>query len=226
MSCVLIGLGGGGALLLYLRRQRDLARASREAKAAQVAAEALLKTLEMQKQEDAEMNYRGQIEAIDRSHLVLEMDTEGMILRVNQNYLSALGYGIGELEGQPHSILVAQEESTSAVYQDFWRALKSGTSQSGEFKRVCKDQRERWMEASYNPIFDRDGPAHQDCRVCCRCNGTIQDPGRTETPERGSAQERRIPGAHRQDCWHWGLGDRSSLPAFSIGRQRSSGSTV
>lgn len=44
----------------------------------------------------------------------------------------------------------------SAEYEDFWARLGSGTHAVGEYKRVTKDGREIWLNASYNPIFDAD----------------------------------------------------------------------
>ena len=157
ISCVLIALGGGGALGLYLLRQRDLAKAFQKAVTAQQATDALALALAQREKEDAVANYRGQIEAIDRAQLVAELATDGTLLRVNENYLRALGYRADEVEGRPHSILVAAAERESVDYKIFWARLRSGKSQSREFRPIGKDDREIWIEASYNPIFDSDG---------------------------------------------------------------------
>ena len=45
----------------------------------------------------------------------------------------------------------------SAEYRQFWAALNRGEFQAAEYKRIGKGGREVWIEASYNPILDRDG---------------------------------------------------------------------
>ena len=48
-------------------------------------------------------------------------------------------------------------EAAAPEYAAFWRKLGSGEFVSGEFRRITKDGREIWIEASYNPLFDADG---------------------------------------------------------------------
>jgi PAS domain S-box-containing protein len=157
ISCILIALGGAVALAFYLRRQRELARAFQRAVAAQRAADEMTLAMAQREKEATAANYRGQIEAIDRSQLVAELALDGTILRLNDNYLSALGYAWEEVAGRPHSFLIAETDRSSESYVRFWDDLRSGQSQSGEFRRIGKDEREVWIEATYNPIFDRDG---------------------------------------------------------------------
>ena len=158
ITCVLMALGGGLGLALYMRRQRELARAFQGAVDARQAADERSLALAQREKEEAAANYRGQIEAFERSQLVAELDLDGNILRLNENYLRVLGYSSEEVAGQPHSMLVPDREGTgAAAYASFWQELKHGHFQSGEFKRLGKDQREVWIAATYNPIFDRDG---------------------------------------------------------------------
>ena len=43
----------------------------------------------------------------------------------------------------------------SAEYREFWAKLGRGEYQSAEYKRLGKGGREVWIQASYNPVFDR-----------------------------------------------------------------------
>jgi methyl-accepting chemotaxis protein len=52
---------------------------------------------------------------------------------------------------------VKPEEAASAEYQAFWARLGGGEFVAAEFRRVGKDGREVWIQASYNPIFDLKG---------------------------------------------------------------------
>ena len=102
-------------------------------------------------------DFQGQIEAIGKSQAVIEFTPEGKILQANDNFLSALGYQLEEVQGQHHSMFVEPAYKNSAEYTRFWQDLKNGTYASGEFKRIAKDGSEIWIQASYNPILDLSG---------------------------------------------------------------------
>ncbi len=102
-------------------------------------------------------DYIGQIEAIHRSQAVIEFDLDGTILKANDNFLSALGYASDEIIGRHHSLFVNPEESAAPAYKAFWRSLAEGQFQAGEFRRIDKDGRDVWIQASYNPIYDLNG---------------------------------------------------------------------
>ena len=102
-------------------------------------------------------NFEGQIEAISKSQAVIEFDLEGNILAANDNFLNAMGYSLGEIQGKHHSIFVDQTYKSSLEYTQFWQKLGRGEYETGEFKRFGKNGKEVWIQASYNPIFDMNG---------------------------------------------------------------------
>lgn len=102
-------------------------------------------------------DYRGQIEAIRRSQAVIEFDTAGKILDANDNFLAALGYTIDEIRGQHHSLFVDPADRNTPEYRAFWDRLGRGEYDAGQYKRIAKGGREIWIQASYNPIFDKAG---------------------------------------------------------------------
>ena len=101
--------------------------------------------------------YQGQIKAIGKSQAVISFDMEGNILHANANFCQAMAYQKPELVGQHHSLFVAPKVAGSQAYQEFWDTLKRGEYVSGEFKRLSKEGKEVWIQASYNPIFDMNG---------------------------------------------------------------------
>jgi PAS domain S-box-containing protein len=107
--------------------------------------------------EDAEANYRGQIEAINRSQMMIEFNMDGTIIRANENYLRTFGYTSADLVGKDHTVFVTEECARSAEYKAFWDELRRGKFQSGEFVRIGAGGREVWIVASYNPIYGSDG---------------------------------------------------------------------
>jgi methyl-accepting chemotaxis protein len=110
-------------------------------------------TRQMQEQADL----KGQVEAIGKSQAVIAFDLEGRILDANANFLAAVGYTLEDIRGQHHSMFVEPALRASVEYQAFWRKLKAGEYQSGQYKRIGKGGREVWIEASYNPILDPSG---------------------------------------------------------------------
>lgn len=107
------------------------------------------------KMEDADR--KGQIEAIGKSQAVIAFDLDGIILDANANFLAALGYSLPDIVGRHHRIFVDPATRTSAAYAEFWSALRRGEYQAGQFRRIARDGREIWIEASYNPILDAGG---------------------------------------------------------------------
>ena len=99
---------------------------------------------------------KGQIAAIRRSQAVIEFDLKGTILWANENFLETLGYELAEIQGQHHRIFI-DESTAKAEYRRFWEKLGRGEYDAGRYKRIARDGREIWIQASYNPIFDRLG---------------------------------------------------------------------
>ncbi len=99
----------------------------------------------------------GQIDAIHRSQAVIEFDLSGKIIKANDNFLSAMGYSLQEIQGHHHRMFVEPEYANSQAYKDFWAALGRGEFQAAEYKRLGKGGKEIWIQATYNPIFDAAG---------------------------------------------------------------------
>jgi two-component system, sensor histidine kinase and response regulator len=158
ISCFLFAfVGAGGIWLLFRRQMRDLSRVLESSRDAERTRDALVLTVARQEKEDAVANYRGQVEAINRSQMMIEFNLDGTIIQANDNYLRAFGYTHAEVDGKAHSIFLSEEEQRGAGYKEFWDNLRAGKFQSGEFKRIGKDGREVWIAASYNPILDKNG---------------------------------------------------------------------
>jgi methyl-accepting chemotaxis protein len=100
---------------------------------------------------------RGMIAAIDRSQAIIELALDGTIITANQNFLSAIGYTLEEIQGQHHRMFVDDVHARSPEYKEFWAKLSRGECLSGEYKRLGKGGREVWIHASYNPILDLEG---------------------------------------------------------------------
>ncbi len=102
-----------------------------------------------------------QLAAIGRSHAVIHFSPDGRILDANDNFLTAMGYRREEIVGQHHEMFVAPAERAGAAYRAFWEALRTGASQTAEFKRIAKGGREVWIQASYTPIVGPSGRVYK-----------------------------------------------------------------
>ncbi|QGX60418.1 methyl-accepting chemotaxis protein [Alteromonas mediterranea] len=101
--------------------------------------------------------FEGQINAISKSQAVIEFDVDGNIITANDNFLNTMGYRLDEVKGKHHQLFVDEETRQSETYQRFWSELKGGKFFAGEFKRVSKEGKNVWIQASYNPIEDMNG---------------------------------------------------------------------
>ncbi len=101
--------------------------------------------------------YRGLIQAINRSQAVAEFDLDGRVLDANDNFLKIFGYTKDEIVGQHHRIFCEPGYADSPDYKAFWSKLGRGEFSCGEFRRLNKGGNEVWLQATYNPIKDFDG---------------------------------------------------------------------
>lgn len=102
-----------------------------------------------------------ELDAINESQAIIHFSLDGTILKANQNFLNAMGYTLSEIEGKHHSIFVESAYAQSGEYKEFWARLSEGKYQAAQFKRIGKNGREVWIEASYNPVKDKHGRSYQ-----------------------------------------------------------------
>lgn len=106
--------------------------------------------------------YKAKIEAIDKSLACIEFDLEGNVIDANHNFLAAMGYTLKEIVGGHHSLFCTPEYTRSEEYRTFWLDLSQGKFLNGRFHRIGKFERDVWIQASYNPVYDLNGEV---CKV-------------------------------------------------------------
>ncbi|WP_322046698.1 methyl-accepting chemotaxis protein [Paraburkholderia sp. J67] len=107
------------------------------------------------KQQHAESE--GRLRAIDKAQAVIEFDTNGIVLKANDNFLNTLGYRLDEIQGKHHRMFCEEALAASPEYREFWAKLNRGEYDMGRYKRIGKGGRVVWIQATYNPIFDVNG---------------------------------------------------------------------
>lgn len=115
----------------------------------------------------------GKLDALSRAQAVIEFDPSGRILDANQNFLEALGYEITEIAGQHHRMFCEPEYIASADYATFWQRLSAGEYYNDEFKRIRKDGKPIYIQATYSPIYDDDGNVFKVVKFATDVTGRV-----------------------------------------------------
>nr|WP_024646348.1 PAS domain-containing methyl-accepting chemotaxis protein [Pseudomonas syringae] len=104
---------------------------------------------------------RSKLAAVDRAMAICEFDPAGNVIAANSNFLSVMGYVLNEIKGKHHRSFCEPSLVNSPEYTDFWRKLNHGEFVGGQFKRIGKNGRVVWLEATYNPVFDVEGKLYK-----------------------------------------------------------------
>lgn len=101
------------------------------------------------------------VHAIDMTQAVIEFDTSGTVLGVNERFLQLLGYRAEQVLGRSHRMFCAPATTDSDDYAAFWNALAAGKPQAGEFQRLGANGHSVWLQATYTPIVDPSGHVYK-----------------------------------------------------------------
>jgi methyl-accepting chemotaxis protein len=99
---------------------------------------------------------KSKVMAISSSMAMIEFAPNGIILEVNENFCSKMGYKASELIGQHHRCFCEESFVASKEYENFWNGLARGEPFCGTILRLDKAKNEIWLEASYMPVIGHD----------------------------------------------------------------------
>lgn len=103
--------------------------------------------------------------ALERSLAMIEFDSQGTVLWVNENFAEAMGYRVEELQNTHHSQFCPPSFVQSPEYDAFWRNLRSGNAFQEKVQRVTKQGNNIWLEATYTPVLDAQGEVEAVVKV-------------------------------------------------------------
>ena len=112
---------------------------------------------EVQKETVAAGDLLAVYQALDRVQAIIEFELDGTVVSANENFLGIFEYELDEVIGKHHRMFCDPDYAESDAYVEFWKKLGRGEFHVAEFKRLAKGGREIWLQASYNPVFDKDG---------------------------------------------------------------------
>ncbi|HAU77121.1 MAG TPA: chemotaxis protein, partial [Agrobacterium sp.] len=117
----------------------------------------------------------GKIDALSRAQAIIEFSPNGEILTANENFLTALGYSLAEVQGRHHSMFCEPAYTQSPAYGQFWERLAGGDLVADEFMRLGKGGRKVFIQASYNPIFDLNGKVFKVVKFATDVTGRLEN---------------------------------------------------
>jgi methyl-accepting chemotaxis protein len=100
---------------------------------------------------------RGKVAAIGSTQPMIEFDLDGIVLNANDNFLKASQYSLAEIRGKHHRMFVDPDQRDTAEYRAFWEKLRRGEVQSAQYRRVARNGRPLWVQATYYPVRDALG---------------------------------------------------------------------
>ncbi len=118
---------------------------------------AFAKILGFKKNETPKVDHENMWHAMNKSAAVIEFTVTGEVINANKNFLDCLGYSLEEIQGKHHRIFCETGYANSDEYKEFWLNLKAGKFSSNEYKRIRKDGKPIWIQATYNPVHDIKG---------------------------------------------------------------------
>jgi len=114
------------------------------------------------------------MDALNTSWLYAEFSIDSEIKKINPHFLRFLGYcQESEVIGKHHDILCESSYLESQEYITFWKELREGKIQSGEFKRINRHGDEVWVYASYTPVYNDQGEIIKIMKIAADITGTV-----------------------------------------------------
>jgi methyl-accepting chemotaxis protein len=97
------------------------------------------------------------LDAVNKTQACIEFKPDGTIITANDMFCAAMGYSVPEIQGKHHRMFCDPQWVASIEYERFWQALARGDFQQGKSKRFARGNREVWLQATYNPVFNSRG---------------------------------------------------------------------
>ena len=106
----------------------------------------------------------GILEALNASAFVMEYDSRGIIININESYLDLLNVRRDEIVGTHHSENLVLSEQQRVQYEQFWSNLRKGEVQK-QTTRVSMGGKEFVFLETYTPIGNSLGEVYKVLKV-------------------------------------------------------------
>jgi methyl-accepting chemotaxis protein len=97
------------------------------------------------------------LDAINRAQAIIEFDSRAASCTPTRISWARSATSSRKSSASTTRMFCDDVYGRSREYRSFWKHLAAGEFHSGEFRRIAKDGRPVWIQATYNPIFDAEG---------------------------------------------------------------------
>jgi PAS domain S-box-containing protein len=137
-----------------------------------------------------ELERIGIFTAINNTLATAEFNMDGKIIHANDYFLKLMNYTLEDIENKTDRMFADTANEPIEVYNEFWNELRKGNMHSGDYKRIAKNGREIWVNASYTPALNKDGVPYKVINLAT----DITEKKNAELETKRQAEELRMQG--------------------------------
>ena len=98
-------------------------------------------------------------EAVNSALIKCELDAEGIIMVVNDNYTEVTGYGRKELLGRNYRLFLKDAEKEQ--FEKIWEEITKQKVYEGVVRRTRPTGEEVWLVSTFSPVIDEGGVVYK-----------------------------------------------------------------
>lgn len=111
--------------------------------------------IDIEEQKKKNLDFEGQIQAIQKSVIKVEYAPDGNVIDANDVFLNTLVYRKEDLKNKNVFSFVPQNEIIE--FERIWDKVMRGSTYEGRMKKITKDGREIWVRGSYTAVRNYKG---------------------------------------------------------------------
>lgn len=93
--------------------------------------------------------------AINKSYIISQTDSKGIITDVNELFCKLSGYSREELVGKPHNI-IRHPDMPASLFKKMWQTIQNNKIWRGEVKNLSKSNKTYYVDVTIFPLLDKD----------------------------------------------------------------------
>ncbi len=106
-------------------------------------------------QKKLNLDFEGQIKALNNATIKAEYTKEGVLINANQNFLDMLGMDINEMQGETVFKNIPNDQTKD--FQSNWEGVLNGKAYKGQFRRKAKDDSFKWLYGTISAVNNMYG---------------------------------------------------------------------
>ena len=115
----------------------------------------LFLAIDTTEQKKQSLDYEGQIDALNRSSIKVEMQPEGRISHANELFLNAINYTDKEVIGKKVFDFIHRDDLDT--FKVTWKNILGGQPFMGQIRKVDKNNEVKWFRGTYTAVMDMYG---------------------------------------------------------------------